>query len=442
MNPSASPRVAVVGLGYVGLTLAVALARRGLDVAGVEKRPDVVEMTNQGIPHFSEIGLAEALGSVLEEGKFKASTSFADVPPCQYYVITVGTPLHATTQLPRLDMIQAASREVSGHFEPGATVILRSTVQIGTARTVVKPVLDEAGKPYFLAMCPERTLEGDALRELSSLPQIVGGLDEAAADCAVSLFSRLTPTIVRVESLETAEMIKLVDNTYRDISFAFGNEIARACEAVGVNAHDVIKFGKFGYPRTNVARPGLVGGPCLAKDPHILLHSLRPHGVDLEITRSARLINERQPAETVQTILDIADRIEPSRSLSVAILGAAFKGIPETDDLRGSMALKVIEAVQRTGRFREIRVFDPVIPARTLGEAIPGTTAHDRLDDALDGVDIAIIANNHPFFARLNIDSYRSKMGAGSIMYDYWNNLDNEPRSKKAGFYYTVGNIA
>src|SRR5579875_2407707 len=278
------PRVAVIGLGYVGLTLGVALARRGVQVIGVERRGSIVELTNRGVPHFSEIGLAEALNSVVQNGTLTATESLDGFPPCQYYIITVGTPLSAETGQPRLDMIEAAAKQVADHFPDDCAVILRSTVRIGTTREVVKPVLDRAGKRYFLSMCPERTLEGDALRELANLAQIVGGVDDLASDRAASLFSRLTHTIVRVDNPETAEMIKLVDNTYRDVSFAFGNEVARACVAIGINAHDVIKFGKLGYPRTNVARPGLVGGPCLEKDPHILLHSLAPHGIDLEIT--------------------------------------------------------------------------------------------------------------------------------------------------------------
>lgn len=442
MKFGAPLRVAVIGLGYVGLTLAVALARRGVKVLGVERRQDVVDLANQGVPHFSEMGLAEALDTVVRNGCFEATTSLSGYAPCQYYVVTVGTPLHVETHLPRLDMIEAATREVATHFEEGATVILRSTVQIGTARDVVKPQLDEARRPYFLAMCPERTLEGDALRELADLPQIVGGLDSSSADRAASLFGQLTHTIVRVESLETAEMIKLVDNTYRDVTFAFGNEVARACEAIGVNAHDVIRFGKLGYARTNVARPGLVGGPCLEKDPHILLHSLGTHGVDLEITRSARLINERQPAETVRSIIDIADRRQTGRTLKVAVLGAAFKGVPETDDLRGSMAIRVIDAIRDTGRFGDIRVFDPVISATVLNAQLPGIVACETIDEALADIDLAIIANNHPAFSRIAVDDYRHKIGGSGFLYDYWNHLESEPKEKKSGFYYTVGNIA
>ena len=434
-------RPAVLGLGYVGLTLGVALARRGVKVVGVEGRPEIVELTRQGQPHFSEIGLGDALATVVEAGMFEAAESLDGFEPCEYYVITVGTPLMPGAKLPRLDMIETATGQVAAHMQDGATVIVRSTVKLGTTRSIVRPVLEKSGRSFFLSMCPERTLEGDALRELANLPQIVGGIDEHSTDRAAMLFSRLTHTIVRVDNPETAEMIKLVDNTYRDVTFAFGNEVARACVAAGINGHDVIKFGKLGYPRTNVARPGLVGGPCLEKDPHILLHSLEGHGIDLEITRASRLINERQPAETVASIIGIADARKPGKQLRAAICGIAFKGVPETDDLRGSMSLKVLDELRKTGRFDEIRLFDPVVKPETLAAEVEGVTAHATLAEAAQDADVIIITNNHPSFGRVAIDEYTALLTGDGFIYDYWNSLDGEPPEKKRGCYFTVGNL-
>lgn len=435
------PTVAVIGLGYVGLTLGVALALRGIRVIGVERRPDVVELTRRGQPHFSEAKLAEALEEVVNSGRLVATETLDGHPPCDYYIITVGTPLHPDTKLPRRDMIEAATRQVAAQFTPGATVILRSTVQVGTTREIVKPILDASGKAYLLSMCPERTLEGDALRELSSLPQIVGGMTSAAADSSAGLFNRLTHTVVRVDDPETAEMIKLVDNTFRDVSFAFGNEVARACVAIGVNAHDVIRYGKLDYPRTNVAKPGPVGGPCLEKDPHILLRSLAPYNIDLEITRAARLINERQPAETVATVMDIARRRGCHFPLRVALLGMAFKGRPETDDLRGSMSLKILEALQATRHAQEIRAFDPVIAPAILAAGAPGTIACASIGEAVNGVDVIIIANNHPSFAQLSISGYLSLLAPNGFIYDYWNHFEGTPVENRRGAYFTVGHL-
>ncbi len=435
-------KIAIVGLGYVGLTLAVSFARNGLKVFGIEKRKEVVDLTNNGIPHFSEAGLDAALKSVVENGTLHAYNEMEEkIPPCDFYVITVGTPLLKGTHTPRLDMIRQATEQVASHMQDGATVILRSTVQIGTTRNIVKPVLDATGKQYYLAMCPERTLEGRALRELSELPQIIGGIDGKSSTAANSLFSLSTKTTIIVSSPETAEMIKLVDNTSRDVRFGFANEIARACVALGIDAYEVIRCGKIDYPRTNVALPGLVGGPCLEKDPHILMYSLKPTGIELEITKASRLVNERQPSETVDEIAKIAAQKNIRKPYTVALLGLAFKGVPATNDLRGSMSLKIYEEIERRQDFGSVNGFDPVIGADHPPELPPAIKMFDNIKDAIKGADIAIIANNHPFFSKFNIDFYRENLSPNGFVYDYWNNLNFETLSHRNQFYYSVGNV-
>lgn len=433
--------VVIVGLGYVGLTLAVALARRGVRVHGVEKRQDVVELTNKGIPHFSEVGLEAAMTAVVDSGRFTATQTTAGVPQAGYYIITVGTPLRPGSHEPRLDMIEAATREVSEHMGDGAVVVLRSTVQVGTTREIVQPILEQSGRRFHLAMCPERTLEGDALRELSLLPQIVGGVDPLSSGLAAALFSRLTNTIVRVSDPETAEMIKLVDNTSRDVRFAFANEVARACDAIGVNANEVIRFGKLGYSRTDVALPGLVGGPCLEKDPHILAASASRRGIDLEITKAARRVNERQPSETVDAVLAELG-LRSAGPYTVVVAGIAFKGRPETDDLRGSMSLPVIDHLVGSSLCGEIRLYDPVVSHDDLATAREGVVVCDDLDEACSGADLVIVANNHPSFALMDLERTAMLMNDGGIVFDYWNNLGDRPAELLAGTYYTVGNLA
>jgi UDP-N-acetyl-D-mannosaminuronic acid dehydrogenase len=435
-----SPKIAIVGLGYVGLTLGVALALRGLEVVGVERRREIVDLTNAGTPHFSEEGLNSALEVVLRDKRFSAVTSLDDVEPCDFYIITVGTPLLPDTQRPRLDMIEAASKEVARHFEDNATIILRSTVRIGTTEKTVRPILAETGKRFYLAMCPERTLEGNALRELTRLPQIIGAQSVTAANRAASLFGRLTHTVVRVKDAETAEMIKLVDNTYRDVSFAFANEVARACDALGINANEVIEYGKLGYARTQVAKPGLVGGPCLEKDPHILRASLLDHDVSLEVTTASRLVNERQPAETVERMMRLLSESGAKPPYTVAVAGIAFKGVPETDDLRGSMSLSVIEALRSTGRVKSIRVYDPVVPVVELEKLPYDVSTFDSFAEFLSGTDLLVIGNNHPAFSKVSIDKYLQSLASHGIIYDYWNNLEHEPSEKREGRYFTVGN--
>ena len=430
----------MIGLGYVGLTLATVMGEVGFRVVGVEKRKDVVDKTNSGAPHFSETGLEGALRRVISSGNLKAVTEINEEKPCDVYVITVGTPLNAEG-LARLDMIESAVNQVVDHMPDGALIILRSTVKIGTTRNVIAPILEKSGKRFEIAMCPERTLEGRALQELRQLPQIVGADDSAVRDRAAAIFRTLTNSIVQVSSLEAAEIVKLVDNTYRDVQFAFANEVARLCEAFEVNAHEVIASGKLGYSRTNVPLPGLVGGPCLEKDPHILAQSAQSRGLNMEITRAGRMVNERQPAETMQLIVAQMARREMGEGVKVALLGMAFKGVPATDDLRGSMSLKVLEALHLLRPDVEVHAYDPVISPTELARDVPGVKPCVSLEAAVRDAAVVIIANNHPALGELPPVALVELMQPGGFVYDYWNHFSNLSDEELGNAYFAVGNI-
>lgn len=430
--------VGIVGLGYVGLTLATVLADTGNTVVGVEKRPEVVELTNRGIPHFSEAGLEDAMTRVTSSGKLVAVQQFDDDVTCDTYIITVGTPLSADGKV-RLDMIEAATRQVARNMSDGALVILRSTVKVETTRTVVAPILAATGKRFDIAMCPERTLEGRALQELRELPQIIGAENAAASDRAAAVFQRLTSSVVKVSSPEAAEIVKLVDNTFRDVQFAFANEVARLCDAFGVNAHEVISSGKLGYSRTNVALPGLVGGPCLEKDPHILLQSAQTRGLNLEITSAGRLVNERQPTETVGFITREAARRNLPSPLRIRVIGMAFKGIPATDDLRGSMSIKVLDALKTAHPDAEFGVFDPVIAPDVLAKSFPAEEVFTRFGDAVSGASVVVIANNHPALGAIAPRTMSEFIAADGFVFDYWNHFSHLPTSELGDSYFAVG---
>lgn len=275
--------------------------------------------------------------------------------------------------------------------------------------------------------------------ELRRLPQIVGADDQRVRERAAHFFYRLTPTCVQVSTLETAEIIKLIDNTFRDVQFGFANEVARICDAYGVNAMEVIPGGKLGYPRTDVALPGLVGGPCLEKDPHILAQSLHERGIDLDIATSARRVNERQPAETVDFVLAEHARRKPCFP-KVAVLGMAFKGVPATDDLRGAMSLRVIDAIRAKAPEAGVVVYDPVCSRTQLAQAAPRAGVAGSLETAVEGADIAIIANNHPGLAALRPRNMLARMADDGIIYDYWNHFSDLRPYELGPNYFAVGN--
>lgn len=432
--------VCVVGMGYVGVTLAAVLADKGLKVFGLEVREEVVTSLNDGNAPFFEYGLDDLIGAAVRDQSLICGTKFPKHGQSTSFVITVGTPLDAAGNA-RIDMISKAAAQVADVMPEKALVVLRSTTMIGTTREIVKPILDQSGKSYCLAMCPERTLEGRAVEELEALPQVIGGIDAESGARAGELFSKLTPTTVKVASPETAEMIKLVDNTYRDVQFGFANEVARACEAVGVNAAEVIKLGKLGYSRTNVALPGPVGGPCLEKDPHILMQSvLARSDVELDITRSARLTNERQPARVVRSLSAIIDGFGIA-SPTVVVLGLAFKGRPATDDLRGSMAFSICAELVKQINAVNLCVYDPVISDDKIRREFPTARVMENLSDAVTCADVVVIANNHEEFSKNTVNFYSTRMKMGAIIYDFWNHFSVQDLGKFAGRYFSVGNI-
>jgi nucleotide sugar dehydrogenase len=415
-------RVCVMGLGYVGLTLAVVMAEAGFDVVGVEIREDVVEQLQRGEPHFFETGLQQRLQTLVTRGRLRFEASLPKDAHPSVYIITVGTPLGDDGRV-RLDIIEKVSRDVAENMTGGALVILRSTVKVGSTRKIVLPILETAGVPFDLAFCPERTIEGQALSELKALPQIVGGNSPAANIRAAQLFQFVTPTVVRVDDLETAEMIKLIDNTQRDVFFAFSNEVARICDRVGISAKEVISAGKLGYPRTNLAMPGPVGGPCLSKDSYLLVEALSEMGLPLDISAAARKVNEAQPLESVQQIRATTDQLAgfPVNPV-VCLMGLAFKGRPETDDMRGTTARPILDALKDAYPDATWHGYDAMVPPDIIREF--GLEPAASLSDAFNGANLVVIGNNHPAFAGMSIEILGDHMARPGLVYDFWNHFD------------------
>ncbi|MDD9878948.1 MAG: nucleotide sugar dehydrogenase [Magnetovibrio sp.] len=413
--------VCVVGLGYVGLTLAVTMADVGFQVHGVEIREEVLDKLQRGEPHFFEPGLTDMLARAAEHGRLTYARHITGEPVTRVYVITVGTPLDGDGRS-RMDMVANVSREIAGVLNDGDLVIMRSTVKIGTTRDVVMPILDSAGVDYDIAFCPERTLEGQALPELRHLPQIVGAQNEQANARTAQLFQYLTPTVVRVGSIETAETIKLVDNAQRDVRFGFANEVARVCDAVGVSAEEVIRAGKLGYPRTNIPMPGPVGGPCLEKDPYILAESVEDKIGTLAITLGARRLNEAQPADAIGHLKAASAAIDgfPDDPV-VTLAGIAFKGRPATDDMRGTTARLILDALMDAYPDARFRGFDALVDDATLSAF--GLQPADDLEAAFAGANLFVIANNHPAFESMPVTRLAASMARPALIYDFWNNF-------------------
>lgn len=419
MNNFNDQEVCILGLGYVGLTLAVVMADVGFKVTGVEVRQDICDLIKQGKAHFHEPGLDEKLRRVVKNGALICARKIPENYRGTVYIITVGTPLDGN-RLTRMDMIENVANEVSKNIKNGDLVIMRSTVKLGTTRKTVLPILKKSNSSFDISFCPERTLEGKALSELRQLPQIVGGLDSCATIRAAQLFQNITPTVVKVSNIETAEMIKLVDNAQRDVAFAYANEVARGCDAVGISASEVINSGKLGYPRTNLPMPGPVGGPCLEKDSYILAESLAGYGMSPEITLAARKLNQRQPTEIVAFLKKTTDTlVNFPRYPTITLLGIAFKGQPPTDDLRGTMARPILDELKEQYSGANFRGFDPIVSENEIYEF--GLKPVEDLLAAFRGSDMVLILNNHSIYASVDFEELTAVMNDPGIIYDFWN---------------------
>lgn len=408
-------------MGFVGLTLGAVLADKKFIVTGVEVNKQVAEQLRRGEPHFHEKGLDVLMKKHLGKHLFIST----EVPKERQdvYVISVGTPIDKKTRKPVMDYVINAANSIKGQLSDGCLVVLRSTVPVGVTRHVVKPILDESGKKYHLAFCPERTVEGKAIVELRELPQIIGGLTLDCVDKAMDLFRVVTPATVEVSSLEIAEMIKIINNTYRDLTFAFANEMGLVCEKIGLNALEVIKAANFGYARSNIPIPGFVGGACLDKDPHILMDFSSKHGYTPILIKSGRQVNETLPAHVVQrAAAKLKEAGKDIATAKVLVSGFAFKGQPETDDIRDSPTLRLLDALRAAG-VKTIYGHDFVV----AHDAIQGLGVMPcTLEEGFANADCVFIANNHKKYYDLNIEPYLRQMRAPGVFMDCWQIFDAE----------------
>ena len=426
--------IGIVGLGYVGLTLAVAAANNGVTVYGVETNQSIKDMLAKCKAHFYEPGLDSLISHLKDKAFFVVEEFPADVS-YEAFVITVGTPLRDGAKEPDYDYIRSALNDAIGRVYDGSqTIILRSTVSVGTTRKVVIPQLakmsglDEGD--ILVGMCPERTIEGNAVYELTNLPQIVSGNNEKSLDVCERLFRRITPFVIRTDTIEEAELIKLYCNTYRDMTFAIGNAFCVAAQYFGVDGVKAIERANQGYSRSNIAKPGFVAGPCLEKDAYILIRNM-PEGKSREFILNAREFNESMEDVAVDWV---DRRLASSSNRIVAISGLAFKGTPETSDLRGSSSVYIARKLHAKGY--ELRLHDFVARQDEI-EALELGSYYNDIYDASAGVACMLVLNNHKRYS--SVQGERLRGAEGFAVLDAWG-VCTELSYYKGVERYTIGN--
>jgi UDP-N-acetyl-D-mannosaminuronic acid dehydrogenase len=413
--------IGVVGLGYVGLTLTAALADKGFVVHGSDVSPGVLETLSRGRSHIFEPGVEQVFAEHINTRIHVGTELPRDT--VEVAVISVSTPVDESTRRPNLANLAAAARSVAARCAPGTLVVVRSTVPIGTSRQVVLPELRAAwGDDVKLVMAPERTIQGQALRELVELPQVIGGLDEASLRAGVEFFGGLARTIVEVSDLETAELVKLSNNCHTDLIYSFGNEIALVAERHGLDPLEVIRAANADYPRPDLSKPGYVGGGCLSKDPYIMIDSAQsPPGPAREpfLVGRARELNEFMPVHVAETVVRMLQETRgETRGTRLAVLGWAYKGWPPTDDMRGTPIAFMMPAFSAAGI--TVTGHDPMVTDDVIRQYGGDPVS---LDKAFADADAVLIINDHPDYRAIRIPEILGE-ARPAFIYDSWRVLD------------------
>jgi UDP-N-acetyl-D-glucosamine dehydrogenase len=391
--------VGVIGLGYVGLPLALELVRSGYRVLGFDISDGVVEGINRGFSHIQDVS-SDVLGAFTAGGLLSATTDLKRLAECDAVSICVPTPLNKTKD-PDLSYVVAASQAVLHGLKPGQLVILESTTYPGTTREVVLPVLEESGlvvgEDFFLCFSPERVDPGNTTWQTRNTPKVLGGVTDTCTELGLALYSRVFDTMVPVGSAEAAELTKVYENTFRMINIALANELAQACDKLGVDVWEVIDAAAtkpFGFMKFTPG-PGL-GGHCIPLDPHYLSWKMRTLAFKTRMIELASEINSEMPQFVVQKVADcLNDHGKAVRGSRVLVLGVAYK--KDIDDLRESPAMDVIRLLQEKGA--DVEYHDPFCPVikddgHTLLQHLPMRSV-PLTDKVLEDSDAVVVVTDH-----------------------------------------------
>jgi len=391
-------RSAVIGLGYVGLPLAVEFAKAGLTVTGIDLDSHKVDAVNKGQSYILDVSEAD-VRTCMDQGRLKATTDFSVVADVDTVNICVPTPLRKTKD-PDLSYIVAAVEQIAKHFKAGQLVILESTTYPGTTDEVVQPMLEEgglkAGVDFFLAFSPERVDPGNPQYHTGNIPKVVGGVNEASTNAAVALYSLIVKEVVSVSSTRAAEMVKLLENTFRAVNIGMVNELALMSRDMGINVWEVIDAAKtkpFGF-MPFYPGPGL-GGHCIPIDPFYLSWKARQFGFESRFIELAGHVNSNMPRYVVERVADALNTVaKPLNGSKVHLFGMAYK--PDVTDARESPAIDVAELLERRGAI--VTYSDPYVPVMRAEHGHKERREVAFEDAVRQGYDCAVITTNHNAF--------------------------------------------
>ena len=386
--------VGVIGLGYVGLPLAVEFARSSLTAIGFDLDEKRVESINQGQSYIPDVP-TEAVSSLVSEGRLSATTDFSKLGQTDAVIICVPTPLRKTKE-PDISYILSAAEQVRKHLHSQQVVVLESTTYPGTTDEVLLPMLEDTGlkldEDFFLAFSPERVDPGNSKYQTNNIPKVVGGVSPRSAEVASALYSTMVSSVHAVSSARVAETAKLLENTFRSVNIALVNEIAQLCYHLGIDSWEVIQAAAtkpFGF-MAFYPGPG-IGGHCIPLDPHYLSWKARLHGFEARFIGLAEEVNSRMPQHVVGLVQDgLNEHRKSLKGARVMVIGVAYKR--DINDVRESPALAIVEQLMRKGA--DVSYHDPFISRMELDGA-GSLSSIDLSDEALTGCDCAVIVTDH-----------------------------------------------
>jgi len=387
----------VFGLGYVGLPTAAVFASKGFTVIGVDVDAVKVDAVNHGVSYIKEPGLDELLRKAVSEGKLKATVDADEaLGVCDVVLVDVPTPVKEG--IADLSYVTDVLRKVSKRLRRGVLIVIESTIPPGTTSGLAKEILEKGSglrveKDFYLAHVPERIAPGKAIEELLNAPRVVGGVGPRSTERAVDVYRRVNSNLLATDAT-TAEFVKLIENTYRDLNIAFANLLALIAERLGIDAYEAIRLAST-HPRVKIHQPGSgVGGPCLTKDPYMLA-SLLPDFWGSKLIRLARKLNDYMPLHMVE----IAERVAKIEGFElngsrITVLGSAYKG--GVDDTRESPAKVVVNELLKRGA--KVVVNDPYTTESF------GAEYSSDIDKAAKGSDMIIVVTDHPEYRDLDLE--------------------------------------
>lgn len=391
-----SAHLGVIGLGYVGLPLVMEMAKEGFRVIGIDIDRPKVEAINAGMSYVLDVRNEDLLHFIMEK-RIRATPSLTAIKDVDTVSICVPTPLRKTKD-PDLSYVIAAMEAVRTYLRPGHLIILESTTYPGTTQEVVLPILERSGlrvgQDFFLAYSPERVDPSNKKYTTRNIPKVIGGVTPTCTELATLLYQQYIDRIVPVSSPSTAEMVKLLENTFRSVNIALANEMAQICDAFGINVWEVIETAKtkpFGF-MPFYPGPGL-GGHCIPVDPYYLTWKAKMNGVEPRLIEVASYINSQMPTFTVNRVANALNEQQKSlKKAKILVLGVAYKR--DVNDTRESPALEVLEKLQDKGAI--VQYSDPHVPNVALETGV--LRSLDLTPEILHAQDCVVILTDHSQF--------------------------------------------